>query len=42
MPVPVHFVAALSLLCVASLTGQGECTPEAFQVAMGLQPRGLH
>ena len=42
MPVPVHFVAALSLLCVASLTGQGERTPEAFQVAMGLQQRGLH
>jgi TolA-binding protein len=42
MPFPVHFVAALSLLTVASLTGQGERTPEAFQVAMGLQQRGLH
>ena len=42
MPVPVHSVAALSLLTVASLTGQGERTPEAFQVALGLQQRGLH
>lgn len=43
MLAPVRaLVAALSLLPASQLLGQSERPPEAFQLALGLQQRGLH